>query len=169
MSLKRKVSDESSIEDELYLLEEEELNLLYGGVSLNNPRIIQIHKKQLDLCYLLYNSEGVSQKDTTLYQLRLHARNYIHERNIRINYLNQIVHYHKPKQSTFSFNINTTTQTQTSELTREQLRELRLRRFNQSTFGKKMVNFYTKYKHKTRHEALIKLRKFFTKTIKNNE
>jgi glycerophosphoryl diester phosphodiesterase len=92
-----------------------------------------------------------------------------------MNYLNQIVNYHKPKRSTFTFNNNSNTNTNdtntntTQTLTREQLRELRLRHFNKSSFGKRIVNYYTKYKHKTRREALIKLRKFFTKTIKTHE
>lgn len=171
MSLKRKLSDES-IEDQLSSLEDQELGLLTNNVALNDPRIIQIHTKQLELCQLLYQPD-TTPRDTTLYQLRLHSRNYLNDPRIRMYYLNQIVHYHKPKRSTFTFNNNSNTNTNdtntTQTLTREQLRELRLRNLNKSSFGKRIVNYYTKYKHKTRREALIKLRKFFTKTIKTHE
>lgn len=179
MSLKRKISD-GSIEDQLSSFEEHELGLLTSGVQINDPKIIHLHKKQLELYQTLYQPNQTP-SDPTLYQLRLHSRNYLHDSTVRLNYLNQIVNYHKPKRSTFTFNNSSTTTTNNSNntnnesnesttmLTREQLRDLRLRHFNKSTFGKKLIHYYTKYKHKTRHEALIKLRKFFTKTIKTHE
>jgi hypothetical protein len=174
MSLKRKVSDES-IEDQLYLLEEQEFDLLSRNFSFNDARIItRLREEQLQLYCLLYPL-GVTPRDPTLYQLRLHSRNYLDNPSIRLNYLNQIIHYNKPKQSTFTFNATTQNETNNSntqtqqEISREQLRELRLRHLSKSPFGKKMIHYYTKYKHKSRRESLIKLHKFFTKTIKNNE
>lgn len=166
MSLKRKLSD-GSIEDQLSSLEDQEVNLLTSGVQINDPKIIHLHKKQLELYQTLYQPNQTP-SDPTLYQLRLHSRNYLNDSAVRINYLNQIVSYHKPKRSTFTFTNSSTTNNannnnESTTLTREQLRELRLRHFGGSSFGKKIINYYTKHKNKTRQEALIKLHKFFSK------
>ncbi len=171
MSLKRKLSD-GSIEDQLSSFEQQELDLITSGVQINDPKIIHLHKKQLELYQIMYQPNQIP-RDPTLYQLRLHSRNYLHDPVVRINYLNQIVSYHKPKRSTFTFTNSSTTNNannsnnnnESTTLTREQLRELRLRHFGGSSFGKKIINYYTKHKNKTRQEALIKLHKFFSKYI----
>lgn len=171
MSLKRKLSDDVSPEDEVSLLEDQELGLLQNGVATNDRRILQIRERQMELYRQMY-PPGMTPRDTILYQLRLHSVNFSESPSVRMNYLERIVNHRKLKQSTFTFtsseantNANTNTNTQ---LTREQLRELRLRRFDNdhyNAFGKKLIHYYTKHKNKTRREALIKLRKFFSKYI----
>lgn len=171
MSLKRKLSDDVSPEDEVSLLEDQELGLLQNGVAPNDRRILQIRERQMELYRQIY-PPGMTPRDTILYQLRLHAVNFTESPSVRMNYLTQIVNHRKPKQSTFTFtsssetNNNTnTTRPLTDEQIREQIRLLRLSRLNKNSFGKKLLHYYTKHKNKTRREALIKLRKFFSKYI----
>ena len=177
MSSKRKISADDSPENEVSLLEDQELGLLQNNVSLNDPRIKQLHARQLELYRSIYSTQN---DDSILYDLRLHSRNSLNNPDLRMYYLNQIVNHRRRKRSTFTFssssensntNTNTNTNTTPTQLTREQLRELRLRRFDNdndndndmSAFGKKLIHYYTKHKNKTRREALIKLRKFMSK------
>lgn len=165
MSLKRKLSDDVSPEDEVSLLEDQELGLLQNHVALNDRRILQIRERQMELYRQIY-PPGMTPRDTILYQLRLHAVNFTESPSVRMNFLTQIVNHRKPKQSTFTFTSSSETNNNTNtQLTREQLRELRLRHLNKSSFGKILIHYYTKHKSKTRREALIKLRKFFSKYI----